>query len=177
MILTQILPECTLLLNLLIARAKSQLETGVFAQFLLITNSNAAPYNNLVLFSAWISYPEESRPNQIHRLVFQEPNGIEWETTASNDYYWSKSTTGISDDTKGLAMQIFPNPAQDQLNIESSADINELRIYTLQGKLVQQLSITSQKATSIAISDLKAGTYILSLQSGDQQQKRIFIKE
>lgn len=143
----------------------------------LVTNSSAAPYSDLVLFSDWIYFPEESMPNQIHRLVFQEPIGIEWQTTASYDYYWSGTTTGISDQSKDSEFQLFPNPAQDQLNIESSIDIEKISIYSLQGTLVKQLSISQQQTTSIAIKDLTQGSYILNLEGGNQQLKKIFIKE
>ncbi len=143
----------------------------------LVTNSNAAPYSDLVLFSDWIYYPEESMPNQIHRLVFQEPIGIEWQTTGSHEYYWSSTATGINDQSRQEQFQLFPNPAQDQLNIKSSIAIEKISIYSLQGTLVKQLPVAQQQTTSIAIDDLSQGGYILSLEGGNQQLKRIFIKE
>lgn len=68
-------------------------------------------------------------------------------------------TTGISDVEKGAAINVYPNPASNVLNIAGSNDVINADIYDAAGRKV----LTSEKNKSINISSLEAGMYIAKI--------------
>ncbi len=70
---------------------------------------------------------------------------------------------------------IFPNPANNVINIKSQAQITEVSIYALDGKLV--LNKQDKNIRQLDISDLKSGIYILSLKDKKEIVVYKFIKE
>lgn len=72
---------------------------------------------------------------------------------------------------------VYPNPTTDNLFIKSNRDIiiNRINIYTLEGRLVKQLT---NLESSIDVRDLKSGIYILQLESlNDNKNCLKFIKK
>jgi PKD repeat protein len=98
-----------------------------------------------------------------------------------NDYNKSRSNiqyngvTGISD-IPDAGISIFPNPANEILNIQllPSTDISgtELSIYNLNGKTVLSLQINSAK-TSVSIKGMKPGIYFIRINSTNS----VFVKK
>ena len=89
----------------------------------------------------------------------------------------SPSTT---EDPKWLHPQLFPNPANNELNFDLSYDIRwmgkTIFVTNLQGQMVMNLSITS-KNLKIDISRLQAGMYFLAAKKDDgESMKMRFIK-
>ena len=89
----------------------------------------------------------------------------------------SPSTT---EDPKWLHPQLFPNPANNELNLDLSYDIRwmgkTIFVTNLQGQMVMNLSITS-KNLKIDISRLQAGMYFLAAKKDDgESMKMRFIK-
>jgi hypothetical protein len=89
----------------------------------------------------------------------------------------SPSTT---EDPKWLHPQLFPNPANNELNLDLSYDIRwmgkTIYVTNLQGQMVMNLSITS-KNLKIDISRLQAGMYFLAAKKDDgESMKMRFIK-
>ena len=67
-----------------------------------------------------------------------------------------------------LSIQVFPNPTQDIITISSEENKNfQINLTNLNGQLLQQV-IISQNTTSLDLSALPAGIYLL--QAIDQQQ-------
>ncbi|WP_396142879.1 leucine-rich repeat domain-containing protein [Flavobacterium sp.] len=73
-------------------------------------------------------------------------------------------------------VSLSPNPAKDilNLNVQDEVNIKSIAIYNMLGQLVQ---ITTSPTNSINISDLKAGNYIIKLQTEKGEIIRKFIKE
>lgn len=74
---------------------------------------------------------------------------------------------GIENPAEQLGMQIYPNPAQDFLNIyvPPGKDHEDVRIYDSQGRLVQTLNVLPAAATTIvSVRNLAPGLYFLSHQ-------------
>jgi hypothetical protein len=75
---------------------------------------------------------------------------------------------------------LYPNPAEDQLNINWNSVPNEdtqITIFNLVGQKVAEFtSNASLKTTSLPIQNLNAGMYILQIQSSDINTSRKFIK-
>ncbi len=59
---------------------------------------------------------------------------------------------------EALVIQVYPNPASDQLNIESSELISQIEISDLSGRIILQQEAGNKKVT-IDISSLKVGVY------------------
>lgn len=84
--------------------------------------------------------------------------------------------TGVAN-AENERLQVFPNPANDVLNIQST-DISAgatFRIVDPMGKLVKQGSL-AQRLETISIEDLPAGSYVLLIHSNEEQISRHFIK-
>jgi len=75
---------------------------------------------------------------------------------------------------------LYPNPAENQLNINWNSVPNEdtqITIFNLVGQKVAEFtSNASLKTTSLPIQNLNAGMYILQIQSSDINTSRKFIK-
>lgn len=71
-------------------------------------------------------------------------------------------------------LKVYPNPVTDILYLESGASISEVQVYSTNGKLVlKQANVSS----SINVSHLASGSYILKLQIGDKSYTHKLIKK
>lgn len=88
------------------------------------------------------------------------------------------SATGIENNiVKQWTMNIFPNPAQDILNIQLpfKASTAEIKIYNVLGKLEKTISNINNQNIHIETSELQDGLHFIVLQNGQQQAKAKFI--
>jgi len=74
-------------------------------------------------------------------------------------------------------LSIYPNPVQDVLNIKTTADLNNkiATVFDLNGKRV--LNTKLQNTTSLNVSQLNAGLYLLRIESGGKSTTRKFVKK
>jgi len=75
------------------------------------------------------------------------------------------------------SVNIYPNPASDIINIQvENGDATNIEIYDMQGKIVLQ-DLLNGNNTSLNVSSLTNGLYILSLKNEQNQtvQKKISI--
>ena len=86
--------------------------------------------------------------------------------------FGSPSDATSADRTNDLSLQIYPNPAQEILIARGLPNEQTVRIYTMQGQLVQSAVAVGGEA-QLSIGSLQGGTYLL--QAGAQIVK--FIKE
>ncbi len=81
-----------------------------------------------------------------------------------------------------LATTIFPNPAEEEINIVLSSGQNSkdiiCRIYDIMGKIVflEPVGITSPNSLKLSVSHLSEGIYIIQLSDGSNLQNLKFIK-
>jgi hypothetical protein len=66
--------------------------------------------------------------------------------------------TGIANST--VKLNLYPNPAQDEITITGLAQVNRLEIMNITGKLIRNIEITGDEVT-VTISDLNKGMYFL----------------
>lgn len=80
-------------------------------------------------------------------------------------------------------INLYPNPASDLLNIRLNKTIGTeaiVEIYNYAGQLISRKTVyfaNYGSAQTVDISGLSAGTYMLRLQSGDEQFTQTFIRE
>ena len=83
--------------------------------------------------------------------------------------------TGIST-PETLNIELFPNPAYDNIIINSPAVINDLKIYNQMGQLVKQVNANS-KRLDLNVSDFEGGVYYVKVITADQMvTKKLMIK-
>lgn len=76
-------------------------------------------------------------------------------------YYCNEIVTGVLD-VSGLMLNVYPNPAVDLLTIECTAEIKEVRIYDVLGKLVTSpLTSLQKERRTVDVSQLSSGIYNL----------------
>jgi hypothetical protein len=81
-----------------------------------------------------------------------------------------------SDTVKECSIRIYPNPVRSVLNLETAGEvIDNVRIYSLEGKLIEQESWTGEINTQF----LSPGVYIVELQSTCSRKflRKVFIKQ
>ncbi len=83
--------------------------------------------------------------------------------------------TGITHDTNHSEIRIYPNPAQNELQIRNITGNYQYSIHSVLGNIVQTGTITTNN--SLNISKLNHGTYFLMLKSNDNTQVLKFIKK
>jgi Secretion system C-terminal sorting domain/Fibronectin type III domain/Bacterial pre-peptidase C-terminal domain len=76
-----------------------------------------------------------------------------------------------------FTINIFPNPAGDQLNVlmEGVANKTEIKVYNLMGKLVMQQE-SNNRLTAINVSKLTAGFYLVHVNDGKETKTAKFVK-
>lgn len=85
------------------------------------------------------------------------------------------NTAGISiENHNKVSFKIFPNPVDDYLTIASEKSIQSCKVYTTSGRLVKNIDKNVKK---IALMDLNAGVYILSVVADNQTYIQRFIKK
>lgn len=72
------------------------------------------------------------------------------------------SFTVSTEENKQIPIKLFPNPVQDQLFIETPAEITQLEIYSMDGRKIRARKMTDG-VDDIDVSDLLPGVYILRL--------------
>jgi len=94
---------------------------------------------------------------------------------------WSFSTgssiiTNIQDTTDLNQLSVFPNPANEVLNIYSAgSNLRQLEIYDLRGSLIKQFNVSSDKF-QVPVSDLKSGMYLIKISTNQNNSVKRFVK-
>jgi 3'-phosphoadenosine 5'-phosphosulfate sulfotransferase (PAPS reductase)/FAD synthetase len=140
-------------------------------------------------------------------LVINEPVTYEFDTSVNEAFVWNGETftetgdytrtftaangcdsivtlhlnviTGISE--AEMQISIFPNPANDILNITSSEQISEIEIVNALGQVVKRVEVNADNAVC-NVEDLTSGMYVvrirtMNLSKGAVVSQRKFIKE
>lgn len=119
-------------------------------------------------------------------------DSIEFKLTSSDVGQWGMNTpaffcldnfttneteVSVGATPQAIVAKVYPNPAVDQLNVQvDNNSVKQLVVYSLNGQVVSNQAVTSS-VTSVNISALPAGTYVLQL-IGDAQSATIkFVKQ
>ena len=72
------------------------------------------------------------------------------------------------------SLNIFPNPAKDQLFVETEMSVEEISVYDVFGR--QQLAISGQQS-AVDVSNLSNGVYFVKVKSENNEVVKRFIKK
>lgn len=91
-------------------------------------------------------------------------------------FTWVKDTglvLAVADVKNGKdSFQVYPNPTSDRINFKNIESIEKVEIYDMSGKL----SISSENATSINVSKLEKGAYVVKVKTKNGVESSRFIK-
>ncbi len=84
-------------------------------------------------------------------------------------------TSSVDFINSNLNWKIYPNPASDQVNIESGKPLNKIRIFSLAGNFVFEKNFQNINHTNISTKEFKRGVYIVQIihDNGTETQKII----
>lgn len=85
------------------------------------------------------------------------------------------SGDGVAENNTNL-FSVYPNPAKDNVMIESEVNVNRYDIYNVTGALVMSNEVNAETFT-VNVEALPAGSYIIRLTSDGMIQNRSFIKK
>jgi hypothetical protein len=103
-------------------------------------------------------------------------------TEAGNDLFPDNATlkTGLSSETIGDDISIYPNPATNSIILDYTgyqvSDKCELWIYSIDGKLLLNNNL-KDKTTIIDVDSYESGIYYIRIMSSNETRTRKFIKE
>ena len=84
-------------------------------------------------------------------------------------------TTGIKDNQATVAINVYPIPARDYVDIVSSSPIARLSLYNSNGQMVKDMK-SGGLAERVSVGDLHPGIYIIEITTqGDVVRKKITI--
>lgn len=143
-----------------------------------------------------------STPTVTHSIVntyfFVDGNGanaldrvrIEIDSTDDNGaltvetavWYLGSVSTGVSTVNPNAAFSVYPNPAANELNVKTSADINETVTYSildLTGRTIRtfEVEMVQGAPATIPVNDLSSGAYLLKGESDNMNWTTRFIRQ
>ena len=98
------------------------------------------------------------------RIFSTEAHTGDWGTKMRELYVYGKSIATSTGNVTDKLFSIYPNPATDVINFGST--VNEVSIYTLQGQLV----LSQANVSSVTVSDLAKGMYVVRAMDNDGKQ-------
>lgn len=86
------------------------------------------------------------------------------------------TTVGIAENEADLTFTVYPNPAANELHIESAVPLTAVRIFDATGRVVSDTECGNKLMLEINIADLSKGIYNIQIQSNDKFSNAGFIK-
>ncbi|MFI0430584.1 T9SS type A sorting domain-containing protein [Mariniflexile sp. HMF6888] len=105
-------------------------------------------------------------------------NAFASEVHIDNLELYDMATLSVDSPNKNtLNVRVYPNPAKNVLNIDTSSNVSKLNIYDVFGRtVISKDSFGKSNLKSIDVSNLSSGTYILHATIDNQNQVIKFIK-
>lgn len=110
---------------------------------------------------------------KVYDKIYNTVDTMEYETFAGN--LWEcMSITKIEEIEE--AIEIYPNPVSEILNIELNENINDIEIYSLSGKLVLKKNKINSSKDEINISKIDTGIYYVKIRIREKEIIKRIIK-
>ena len=87
-----------------------------------------------------------------------------------------KRATGINQQLMANA-NIYPNPAQNKITIQSKIKITEVDIFDLSGKRIKNFKVDRRNLFDINVQPIQSGTYIIRIYSNDNCINQLLLIE
>ncbi|BDS09472.1 DUF7619 domain-containing protein [Aureispira anguillae] len=132
---------------------------------------------NEIASHGFVSFKVKQTPNLAEGTFIRNQAAIYFDYNAPiitnvSEHLIDNATTWIitsteqinNQENKAWGLKIYPNPAQRIVNLESEVMIQEVRLLSVQGQIIQRIQPNSNKA-NLDLSHLPQGIYFLDIQS------------
>lgn len=121
------------------------------------------------------SLPNTTSINQLKQKLRQDaslyPNPNNQQGYGILNFYKTYQTLAVNDGRR-IRVKIYPNPANDFINISTDERITSVEIYDFLGRLIK-----SDSKSKLNISDLAKGNYLIKIKAGNKETVEQFIKD
>lgn len=144
----------------------------------LIANSQSASYQWLICDSTGLkpidgSSSKRFQPFKSASYAVALEQGDCKDTSAC----YEVNNVGLEDKGKAKGLKVYPNPATDELNIQTPTNTDRLSLITLTGQRVKDRQVGKQGTTSMDLSGLSDGVYLLKIYGKDGiDTKKVILK-
>lgn len=103
----------------------------------------------------------------------------------SQEFSFTTKSVGISENDGGFELEIYPNPANDLVNLNLKSELKiegnlNIEIYSILGKLIDKVNygrLSNEKTVSYNVSNLESGVYMLVVDfNGTRKTHRLSVK-
>jgi len=110
-------------------------------------------------------------------LCYKDSDSYEYISPKDSDFLYLKlidlPSQNVVSDTSSINIEIYPNPVTSVLNIQTSLVIKQIEVIDLFGRILRKRANTS----SLNISSLQSGIYVLRIETDQGKKKIKFIKK
>ena len=140
----------------------------------LAMESQARHYTKWPILSSSVGAPEvDTQPGTYSSQVAKFKTWIQTRLTWLDGHMLGKSmVTSTELQETNLNYRIFPNPATELVYIESSKEINTIKLFSSSGKCILEKPCIAQFSTKIDVSDMPSGIYLVQLITNDKKSVR-----
>lgn len=82
----------------------------------------------------------------------------------------------IGNSSNEMGVRLSPNPTHSDLNIEAEEEIVNIKIYTIDGKVIRNIDISNDFSHTLNVDELQSGLYFISLETVEDIYTEKFVK-
>lgn len=76
-----------------------------------------------------------------------------------------------------ITVNLYPNPANDLLNVVANDKIQQIQIIDVTGKIVMNQAVSNLNSTTLSVNDLNTGVYIVNVETNNGQRQLRLVKQ
>lgn len=133
---------------------------------------NNTDHNISAIGNCWIESNENASSTEIEDVIFHENDDSSLGLVDYSEWTCSTLNTNMPQISK---VNIYPNPASNEIHFNNQNDFETLKFYNINGQLVKEVEL-SQGENKVT-TDVPAGLYFLKFKNAQQQiTKKLIIK-
>lgn len=112
-------------------------------------------------------------------IIWAKGSSIIFGYHAERAVYGSVPRTQIlaTEDFSLNATTIYPNPAQGKFSVQTKTALDQIKVYTQTGALVETIDVKAENQTTVNIEGLATGIYLLELKNNTEKSWKKVIVE
>lgn len=135
-------------------------------------------YEYNYFLNAWVQRANMPAPGRKNAFAFYI-DGVSYVGAGYNgvflEDFWAYSGTAELNPLVGMELQLYPNPTQQELHVQSSTAMEQISIYSMDGK---QMWWSSDQSSDLElnVSQWPLGTYLFQCEINGKKQVKFFVK-
>jgi len=131
--------------------------------------------NTVYVLSSKLVYSYDTNGNEIESIMLEWNNGTSaWDNNSKSSNFWSlHQISSVIQPIESNGLMLFPNPVKDYIYIDGLNTISEIKIFSIDGKLVDVKHVYNSR---IDVSNLKKSLYIITFYENGILKQKKFIK-